>query len=528
VKDFVLHANIVAHTITPGYCLDYVREGPSAISGAGRGAFATRKLTKGSVITPAPLFQIIDRSALDSLVTPDANNATSQLLLNYCFGHRKSKVLLCPTTQVTLMNHNSKTPNAEIRWSKSSRNRLDEDINYRTEALGTITVKNHDIKSNFNTRLAFEVVATRDIAEGEELLLDYGSEWEGAFEKHQKEWSPPSSGRVASPNELNEANAAVILSKDLPPHYAQECLIEPMAQERESLIEEEEDYLAVPEVSPKGWSDVMHMLYDDNDFSCWHPCNVLSANEDGTYRAEVFSKRLVVRRIKMRTIHNMPRHAIRFMDNKYHSDQHLKSAFRHYIPIPDSMFPLRWRTDYTSAAALRLGQRSGGTDLTLPENKHFHDEHEEAARNVSCGVYFAPSNIPHAGFGTYTALQLKGRGVVVGTTMPVIPVFGGWPRRWNGEDYVWHGRTYKAEYEAAGAPGSLAMTSVMAANDGALANSHLGLVNEYVDSAVFDPLLDRCQDPGAGAISDYVRYSFKSEFALGPGEELFVHYGESW
>ena len=40
-----------------------------------------------------------------------------QLLINYCFGHRKSEILLCPTTSVALVNHSKEKANAKIRWS---------------------------------------------------------------------------------------------------------------------------------------------------------------------------------------------------------------------------------------------------------------------------------------------------------------------------------------------------------------------------------------------------------------------------
>ena len=495
-----------------GYCLDNIREGSSTIEGAGRGAFAKRRLEKGSVVAPAPLVQIIDSSVLDSDMAN--NNATSQLLLNYCFGHRTSKLLLCPTTHVTLINHNYKAPNAEIRWSKPSQNLLDADINYPTQGLGDLAVQ-FETASTFNTRLAFEIVATEDIEVGQELFLNYGPEWENAFQEHKRLWSPPTDKSHIPPSEMNEMDKRITLSKDLPPYYVYECRLEPNVLERQSVDEVGDDY------------DKMIKLYGETHFLRWHPCRILVTNDDGTFQAEAFSMR-EFQASKIRRWKNIPRDAIRFVDNKYQSDQHPKSDFRHYIPLPDTMFPFRWRSDYTTAASLHLGNRTVGTDATLPENQEHHAMHEEEVRKAKCGVYFAPSNIPHAGFGTYTAVPLVGKGVVVGTSMPVIPVFLDFEREWNGADYVWDAAKYNAEYESAGAPGELSITNVLAVNDGALANSHRGLINEDVEPSVFDPALDRCKDPGAGAFSDYVHYAFKSQFALGQGEELFVDYGETW
>ena len=390
--------------LNKGYCLDNIREGASSIEGAGRGAFATRSLEQGSIIAPAPLLHIRDSSSLDTDKTH--TNASSQLLLNYCFGHGKSEVLLCPTTHVTLINHNSNVPNAEIRWSKPSQNRVDAEINFRTLGLDEVSSLGIESWREFNAKLAFEVVATKHIEEGEEIFLDYGPDWEIALSEHTRGWTP-------------------------------------------------------------------------------------------------------------------------LADASFPSNQTLQSAFRHFIPIPDTMFPFRWRSDYATAASLRLGEVQRGIDLSLPENQAHHAMHEAKVRSAKCGVYFAPSNVPNAGFGTYTAVPLVGRGLVIGTTLPVVPVFTDFPRRWSGMDYVWQGKSYSAEFESAGAATPL-RTDVLAVNDGALANSHQGLVNEHLEKAIFFPVLDRCKDPGAGAFTDYVGYSFQSSFALGAGEELFVDYGEHW
>ena len=39
---------------------------------------------------------------------------------------------------------------------------------------------------------------------------------------------------------------------------------------------------------------------------------------------------------------DVPREAICFMNKPYTSDQHIESAFRHTIHIPDDMFPRKW------------------------------------------------------------------------------------------------------------------------------------------------------------------------------------------
>jgi hypothetical protein len=427
---------------------------------------------------------------------------------------------------VTLINHNANVPNAEIRWSKPSQNRVDAEINFRTLGLGEISSLGIRSWREFNAKLAFEVVATKHIEEGEEIFLDYGPEWELALSEHRRGWAPPSETYYTPPMEMNMLNKPIVPSGELPYYYTYECRMEPLAVEREDLSEAGQDYFTPLHISPKNWHEKTTQLYGENDFVCWYPCNVFAANDDGTFQADAFSK-VVTLSNRIRRWNNIPRESIRFAASYFQSDQHLQSAFRHFIPIPDKMFPSRWRSDYATAASQRLGEVQRGIDISLPENQAYRAIHEAEVRNVKCGVYFAPSNVPNAGFGTYTAVPLVGRGLVIGTTLPVVPVFTIFPQSWSGMDYIWQGKVYSTEFESAGAATPFG-TDVLAVNDGALANSHQGLVNEHQEKSTFHPVLDRCKDPGAGAFSDYVDYSFQSSFALEAGEELFVDYGEHW
>jgi SET domain len=391
--------------IFAGYCLDNIQEGISTISGAGRGAFATKAFEKDSIITVAPLIHL---KHSDLYTKTRENESTFQMLLNYCFGHRKSDILLCPVSNIALINHNSEEPNAKIQWSKPSQNRIDADTNYRAKGLNELSNNVDDLKF-FNTKLAIEIVAIKAIDVGEEIFLNYGQEWEVAMTQHVEFWS-----------------------------------------RTKSTLQNDQNHLSRP-------------------------------------------------------------------------------VFRHYVPFPDTLFPFRWREDYAGGGKLNLGIPKIGLDLTLSENERHHEIHESMLRSVECGIYFAPSNIPNAGFGTFTAVPVAGKGIVTGTHMPAIPVIDNFPRKWNGNDYVWNSESYFAEYESSRqGEENILRTTVLGVHEGALANSHLGLVNEYLQSPTFDPVLDRCKDPGAGAFSDYVRYSFKSEYALQIGQELFVSYGDAW
>ena len=101
-----------------GRCIDYIREGSSTIPGAGRGAFAKLDMSKGHIIAPAPVLQL-DR-ALTEILWRGENGIRSigdQLVLNYCYGHHDSSVLLFPYSPIiNLINHSSgKAANAKLQ-----------------------------------------------------------------------------------------------------------------------------------------------------------------------------------------------------------------------------------------------------------------------------------------------------------------------------------------------------------------------------------------------------------------------------
>ena len=108
-----------------GKCLDKIKQGQSELSGLGNGAFAQRDIKKGELIIPALLYAI-DKS---ELMIPTETGVTYNPLVNYCFGHDESSVLLCHVTPAALINHKScpvdskngkceNGPNADYKWSE--------------------------------------------------------------------------------------------------------------------------------------------------------------------------------------------------------------------------------------------------------------------------------------------------------------------------------------------------------------------------------------------------------------------------
>jgi hypothetical protein len=164
-------------------CVENLIPGKSTIRQAGQGGFAQFPIRKGEIVVPAPLLQIANRAALTMHDLGEKPSGT-QLLLNYCFGHRDTTMLLCPDTNAILVNHCSDRtkqcgpngPNAKFRWASG----WDPD----NPSWMNMTVD--QISKEEGRGLSMEIVALRDIAPGEEVFMDYGPEWEEAWEAHGK------------------------------------------------------------------------------------------------------------------------------------------------------------------------------------------------------------------------------------------------------------------------------------------------------------------------------------------------------
>jgi hypothetical protein len=198
-----------------GMCLDNIRPGMSTIRQAGRGAFATRRLAKGSVIAPLPVVQlrryqmeVYKLCAVEKADSDDEENEVfrigSQLLLNNCFGHPQSSLLLYPYSPVVnYRNHNRTIKNAELRWSNHPRHRKD-----------WLDRRPADLEQEKYAGLIMEIVATRDIEAGEELFLDYGDEWEKAWQTYLSEWEPPAESYISAADR-NARNEPLLLDSEM-------------------------------------------------------------------------------------------------------------------------------------------------------------------------------------------------------------------------------------------------------------------------------------------------------------------------
>ncbi|GFH46679.1 hypothetical protein CTEN210_03153 [Chaetoceros tenuissimus] len=365
-----------------GICLDNLVPRQSTNTMAGKGAFAQRSMKAGDVIVPVPLLQITDR---DALKMPPFKGDKWQLLLNYCFGHEESSLLLCPISNAILINHCSDRselhpcgtdengeklkPNARYRWAE-----WDETTSYWLN----MTV-DEIVEKRGSRGLSLEIYATRNIEEGEEVFIDYGDLWEQAWNIHIQNYGDPKSvDNWKSARMWNEELGDLPIAPSIDEKYLsldergvlfQGCLFYEIyddgfqaftdAMEEEGWHWRNESLEKVVDLFGDDAEDLFDFddqrYYGVNEF--W-PCLILGKNEtplDYGKENELYYTVRVIKPSHMedtlewdeidqpRILRNYPRSSIRHFYQPYKSDIHRDGAFRHFIGIDSSIFPAKWR-----------------------------------------------------------------------------------------------------------------------------------------------------------------------------------------
>jgi len=358
-----------------GFCLDHIRPGPSAY---GQGAVATRFLPSGTVIAPLPVLAV-NRTSLDMTVgtaLPDRSRPHHQLLINYCFGHPDSTLLLYPYSPVSnYINHGNpdNMVNAYVRWSSESPN-LDQAVEMTA---ADVLESRHP--------LLLEVVASRDILPGEEVAIDYGNIWRTNFERHLATFDASRHGNFrdyAYSTKFNDEE----MYKPVLTWLEQRAEPYPMNLETSCYYKYEgsKDPAVIPwpdpsfdpgaRVTTATWTLPAPMIRSGQSSGRFpvhlhhnpalerhlRPCHILdritvdeSHGEEERYTVEIKNPGQHFESGDPMTAHlipsgerhivtNMPRAAIRFTDRIYTTDQNLPNAFRHEIGLPTGVFPDSW------------------------------------------------------------------------------------------------------------------------------------------------------------------------------------------
>jgi SET domain len=338
-----------------GWCIDHLEIKQSTIPGAGRGAFVKRNLAAGTMVAPAPLQAFEDRKAFQ-YTNPE------QLYVNYCLQPRNSKMMFFPYGPgVNLINHASsaslQSPNVGLRWSKHSMHR-NELLDMEYEEFWSAVEPGH---------LILEFYALRDLVAGEELLLDYGSDWQASWDEHVANWTPPTANNIAAesyvyPEDMDDTEPLRTVNEQETDPYPSNLITMCMT----------------PDKHRKKWHK--HLEWEEPERSWSHTmafCHILERTM-GTNGLEEYTVSLVVpskntvmdpaelvfdATVPMEDLYidtNVPRRAIRWIEKPYMDDEHLQNAFRHPIGLPDDLVPDVWRNDGTAVPPIlsRLSPKS--------------------------------------------------------------------------------------------------------------------------------------------------------------------------
>jgi hypothetical protein len=333
-----------------GVCVDNLAVGTSTVPGIGRGAFSKRAVGQGEVITSTPVVHF-DRSQMEIVDQGIGSGALpltamrghqiiykesvlhQQLMLNYCFGHPNSTVLLMPIAPgVNFINHNRRKVNAFIDWSVQ----IEGDKNmFKTDPNLLVNVP-------AKRSLIFDIVAMRYIRPGEEIFFDYGDLWVDAWEKHVSEWTP------AEDEDYVDAATYSALHADEPIKTVLEQSFDPYPKNLQTVC----FYMATEELQGRTQVD-----FTTANYNCLRPCTIKkrSQNETGAYEYTATVFPIANNMANPYCLHvpaeglqvnKLPTDMVKLIDAHYSSDQHMRKSFRHEIGVPDALYPPLWmRTD---------------------------------------------------------------------------------------------------------------------------------------------------------------------------------------
>jgi len=280
---------------------------PIPLSISRSGAFAKRDLPKGTTVTGTPLLVFPDIKWFDMYdfqTCPDGSEARNmtngpyrqQLLLNYCFSHPESTVILCPYgSGVNYINHNKTRANVKVQWAQ------DGITSHQDKSLNTRPKK--DI-ADYSTTVAFDYVATRNIAEDEEIFLDYGDVWEDQWKQHGEDYDNTYLKDYVSATEFNSRHG-----KD------------PLLTTEEQLLNPYPDNLFI---RCHSLIESSKRIFDGNvsELATWHTwegdnsgysCEILKSD----HKNEFYSVKVETHDTVSKKVSGVPREAIKFADHPY-------------------------------------------------------------------------------------------------------------------------------------------------------------------------------------------------------------------
>mmetsp|Transcript_4560 Transcript_4560/g.6748 ORF Transcript_4560/g.6748 Transcript_4560/m.6748 type:complete len:575 (-) Transcript_4560:385-2109(-) len=354
-----------------GACVDahhLLKIDGSTILEAGRGVFAKKEIKKGSVIISTPLIQmheknfVVHSDAVDKTSDCDASYPALKLLVNYVLGHPNSTVRLFPyVTFVNLMNHNFMSPNVQFQWPVSSPllNKT------RLEKLSA----QHLLNSTSPAGLLINIVAIRDIKPNEEIFLDYGTSWQNEWDKHMQQYNRlwrPLLKEISKVKALEDETCEAIPSNDPSlPISGSSTILSCFYNFNVVGI-----YKTVPldvDLMFQTSYPWKYVVNEKGTLGGIYPCKLLSRSSEqnlGVFYTALVGPSLLdpniavkgsiisldnptrpaANKLILRLVSRIPEEAIYVADREVFSNNntHRLLPFRHYIGLPDDVFPTSW------------------------------------------------------------------------------------------------------------------------------------------------------------------------------------------
>jgi hypothetical protein len=355
-------------------CVDEFEIKESTVPHAGRGAFAKSSFDKDEIITAVPMIPILSEQLFqiyDTIETKDESKTTYmydtskptgfQLMLNYAYGHFESTLHLLPVAPgVNFINHGPnpadaeadvKTANVYLEWSS-------HDYVYNDHSLHETDLSEWVVGET--PSIVMTLVALVDIEEGDELLMDYGPEWEKSWNQYMAAWQQKwnASGTVTglAPRRARDMQELYI-EKPFPVDIR--VGQQPYPNGVVSGVYLGSTPTDVPDGSPrrnaKGY-DIMVWngpeKFHELTGQTASVCDIVDRQTiyDTTDPTKIVSYNYtVITKLKNEgtdnsvQVMNVPHFAITLIDRPYTSDIHNPDSFRHWIAIRDSIFPQAWR-----------------------------------------------------------------------------------------------------------------------------------------------------------------------------------------
>ena len=199
--------------------------------------------------------------------------------------------------------------------------------------------------------------------------MDYGPEWEKAWESHVENWKPPAEGSgFESHTSVTLANLKIpveVSLTDVREEHSPEGNVFTACVYRQDDEDEYEEWFSEQEYEDE-WkeqdtSEIIKIFGRDGsqhgepDFNgdFW-PCSIVALSRDDdddddvSYVVRIFQNKSHPRTAWQeeelpRILVDYPPTSVRYFTKPYKSDQHLPGAFRHPIEIRDDSFPEQWK-----------------------------------------------------------------------------------------------------------------------------------------------------------------------------------------